>query len=81
MNRPSSLGLYLVAMEICCVQLCPTDARKPLFSLFKVTGVKVGEDQINQEEGVKIFSVTSRWQSHQPGFCGAGVDVNASVTT
>lgn len=30
-NRPSSLGLYLVAMEICHVQLCPTNACKPCF--------------------------------------------------
>lgn len=24
-----------------------------------------------------MFSVTSHWQSHQPGFCGAGVNMNA----
>lgn len=30
-HRPSSLGLYLVALEICCIQLYPTDAIKPCF--------------------------------------------------
>lgn len=51
-----------------------------LFSSFKLPEAKADEDQISQEEGVKMFFVTSHWQSHQPGFCEAGVNVNEFVS-